>query len=555
MKITIAALVVAGALVLTSGGLPSADAATSESNASNASAGAPAIVSPAGNGGAIPVQLAAVEPGERRIALVIGNANYPNLGSLKNPVNDARAISERLRNFGFEVMERVNLDQKQMKRAIIEFGKALEKGGTGLFYYAGHGVQVDGYNYLIPVNAPIENQEDVDIEAISVGAVLAKMEGARNPLNIVILDACRNNPFTRSFRATSRGLAQMDAPTGTLIAYAAAPGGVAIDGEGQNGLYTSALLDAMKNPGIKIEDVMKRVRVEVRDRSNGGQVPWESSSLTGDFYFQPPQATAAPAAQPPQPVVTPQVSPRDDLAIELAFWDAIKNSGNAADYSAYLERFPDGNFASLARARLNSIAPEVATVRETSTGPDQIEIAFWDSIKDSTTLADYEAYLTQYPSGYFSTLAEARYTALMNAAQMTVTAAATPEPPPEPAPTVIAPAETKTALAVSPASLPKITKKSQILDNDDITSAIVDACERDHKFEILDLYSVIDLKSSTGTVTFLAKFRWTYDFLPDRAGRASITLNTAGADYQVARCKAIVPTLQMLLRLGDEAGF
>ena len=188
-----------------------------------------------------------------------------------------------LRELGFDVIAEVNLNQKEMKRAIRDFGRRLGQGGVGLFYYAGHGVQVDGVNYMVPLDAPIEFEDDVEIETVAANAVLTKMAAAANRLNIVILDACRNNPYIRSFRATQRGLARMDAPTGTIVGYAAAPGGVAIDGEGQNGLYTGELLKGMRVPGLKIEEVFKRSRIAVRALSNDQQVPWESSSLTGDF--------------------------------------------------------------------------------------------------------------------------------------------------------------------------------------------------------------------------------------------------------------------------------
>jgi hypothetical protein len=173
-----------------------------------------------------------------------------------------------------------------MKRAIRSFGEQLRgSDGIGLFYYAGHGVQVKGVNYLIPVGATVNTEEEVEYEGIDVGLVLAQMESAKNKLNIVILDACRNNPFARSFRSADKGLASIDAPSGTLLAYSTAPGSVASDGTGRNGLYTQELLKQMQTSGLSIEDVFKRVRVSVRGLTQDKQTPWESSSLTGDFYF------------------------------------------------------------------------------------------------------------------------------------------------------------------------------------------------------------------------------------------------------------------------------
>jgi hypothetical protein len=221
----------------------------------------------------------------KRIALVIGNASYQS-NPLRNPVNDARAIREALKTSGFEVLYYENLgDKDAMKRAVREFGQALQGSEVGLFYYAGHGVQVKGQNYLMPVKAQINYEEEVEYEALDVGFILAQMEAAQNQMNIVILDACRNNPYSRSMRSATNGLATMNAPTGTMIAYATAPGSVAIDGNGDNGLYTEELLNQIRRPGLKIEEVFKNVRAEVLKKSNSLQVPWESSSLIGDFYF------------------------------------------------------------------------------------------------------------------------------------------------------------------------------------------------------------------------------------------------------------------------------
>jgi TPR repeat protein len=222
--------------------------------------------------------------GEKRLALVIGNGRY-TASPLKNPVNDARAMAVTLRSVGFDVVVLEDATYKDMRRAIIQFGSQLRDSGVGTFYYAGHGLQVNGKNYMVPVDAVIQGDDEVAVEAVDVDYLLARMETARNRLNIVILDACRDDPFSRSFRSPVRGLASIDAPIGTLIAYATAPGRVAQDGEGANGLYTSELLKAMRIPGLKIEDVFKRVRQSVSQVTKGRQVPWESSSLVGDFSF------------------------------------------------------------------------------------------------------------------------------------------------------------------------------------------------------------------------------------------------------------------------------
>jgi hypothetical protein len=219
-----------------------------------------------------------------RIALVIGNGAYQS-APLKNPVNDAGDMANVLSESGFKVILKINASQKEMETAVRSFGKKLRMGGTGLFYYAGHGLQLNGTNYLIPVDALIETESDVKYEAVDAGRILGKMEDAGNNLNIVILDACRNNPFARSFRSAVTGLARMDAPTGSLVAYATAPGKLAADGGGRNGIYSKHLIRNIRTTGLTIEQVMKNVRIAVAKETLNKQIPWESSSLMGDFYF------------------------------------------------------------------------------------------------------------------------------------------------------------------------------------------------------------------------------------------------------------------------------
>ncbi len=221
---------------------------------------------------------------EQRIALVIGNSKYAT-APLRNPENDATDISSTLRDLNFKVFSYTNLSAREMENAIGSFGEKINANTVALFYYSGHGVQVAGKNYLIPVKANIQKEQDVKFEAVDVERVLAEMENAKSKLNIVILDACRDNPLPRSVRSTSRGLATIDAPVGTFIAYSTAPGKVASDGNGRNGLYTEYLIQYLQTSGLKIEDVFKKVRAEVASKSNGAQTPWENSSMTGDFYF------------------------------------------------------------------------------------------------------------------------------------------------------------------------------------------------------------------------------------------------------------------------------
>ena len=221
-----------------------------------------------------------------RFALVIGNSNYQQTSKLRNPVNDAKAIKSTLRELGFTVTALENADQRKMESAIRKFGKKLRTDqAVGLFYYAGHGMQIDGENYLLPVEANPSNEDDVRYDGVPVGKLLGQMKNAGNSMNIVILDACRNNPFTRNFRSSRRGLAQVTAPAGTFISYATAPGSVAADGEGKNGLFTEKLISHMRTPGLKLEEVFKKVRADVQIASDNKQVPWDASSVTGDFYF------------------------------------------------------------------------------------------------------------------------------------------------------------------------------------------------------------------------------------------------------------------------------
>jgi uncharacterized caspase-like protein len=293
---------------------------------------------------------AAAEP-EPRVALVIGNAAYAD-GALRNPVNDAREMARTLRGLGFTVLAHENLGKQAMEQAVLDYGRRIAAGGVGLVYYAGHGLQVRGRNYLVPVDARIADEAGTRVAAVDVDLLLEQMSTARNRVNVLILDACRNNPFERRLRGTSTGLAPVDAARGTLVAYATAPGSVAADGQGRHGLYTDELLKALRVPGLKIEEVFKRVRAGVAERSHGAQTPWESSSLTGDLVINitvqaPPPAAPAPLA-----------ADRDAL-----FWASVKDSQDPAGYRAYLKQFPDGTFAELARQRLSAAEGPAAAPR------------------------------------------------------------------------------------------------------------------------------------------------------------------------------------------------
>lgn len=316
-----------------------------------------------------------------RIALVIGNSNYSE-GPLPNPVNDARLIAATLREVGFDVVEQLDADENTMERAIQDFGDRLESAGKkaiGLFYYAGHGLQVDGVNYLVPIGAEIDHARRIKTEAVSTDIVMDTFAYARNELNIVILDACRNNPYASRTRSPNRGLSQMTAPTGTLIAYATSPGNVASDGDGENSPYSAALADGMLRKGELIEQMFKGVRRSVKTETNGAQEPWEASSLVGDFYFN--ENGEARAVEPPIIIATAKAER------ETRFWLGIKDSTVVEDFQEYQRQFPGGTYEVLARNRIaslrrsSSVIPASTTQTETTRSPASV----FDSASASIT--------------------------------------------------------------------------------------------------------------------------------------------------------------------------
>jgi hypothetical protein len=290
---------------------------------------------------------------ETRIALIIGNSDYanPNL-RLTNPANDAAAMQRALQAAGFVTIVRLNAKRLDFYHAVDEFTAKIgrDQHAVGLFYYAGHGVQADGVNYLIPVDADIQAEADLEANAFDAGRVLRAMKVAQNEMNIVILDACRDNPLPKT-RGIERGLARMDAPSGTFIAYAAAPGQSAQDGaSGTNGVFTGELVKAMAETGVPLEQMFKKVIAGVKADTHGGQQPWSEASIQGDFYFH------AVVAQPPPP---PPPSPPDAKQFELMYWESIKDSKNPADFRAYLSKYKNGEFAGLANNRLESLNKSV----------------------------------------------------------------------------------------------------------------------------------------------------------------------------------------------------
>ncbi len=315
-----------------------------------------------------------------RVALVVGNGDYaPEIGKLKNPVNDAQLVADTLTGLGFEVSLVTDADQKAMKRAIREFGQKLREtgpNGIGLFYYAGHGVQVDGENFLLPIGAEIQAEGDVELEAVSASSILSQMQFAGNAVNLAFLDACRNNPLTRSFRSGARGLARVDAPRGSFVGYSTAPGDVSVDGESNNSPYALALVEELNTPGISIEEAHRAVRGKVLAATNQRQTPWDSSSLTGPVVLKEVAMVApiAPAAPAPAPAPAEPPAGGSNQQAELLFWDSIKNSDNPATFDAYLTQFPNGVFAGLARAKIAELE-SAAKPAETQSAARQIQPA------------------------------------------------------------------------------------------------------------------------------------------------------------------------------------
>ncbi len=278
-----------------------------------------------------------------RTALVIGNSAYPH-APLKNPANDAGDMAKALAESGFSVVLELEAGKRKMEEAVVDFSRKLNReGGAGLFYYAGHGIQLEGNNYLIPVDAEIESEADVRYKAVDAGWVLGKMADAENGLNIIILDACRNNPFSRSFkRSAEMGLARMDAPTGSIIAYATAPGAIAADGDGRNGIFTRNLLHFIRQPGIKVEEVLKYTRIAVVEETKDKkppQTPWESSSLMGNFYFNQGRETGALISQqavpkmPPSESVGAVISTNESPAVTIPVKAGARKETPAGDFS------------------------------------------------------------------------------------------------------------------------------------------------------------------------------------------------------------------------------
>jgi Caspase domain/Putative peptidoglycan binding domain len=303
---------------------------------------------------------------DKRVAFVVGNGAYRNVATLPNPPIDAKAMAAMLRNVGFDVVEGSNLTRDTMTERLLEFGQKAQGADVAVFFYAGHGIAISGTNYLLPVDADIKSEMDVKLgAAINIDLTLDQTMGDAK-VKLVFLDACRDNPFAAKIKSNasatrsvsvSSGLAEMKSGEGTLIAFATGPGQTALDGTGGgNSPFTRALIDNITQPGIEIQQAMTKVRAEVNEQTNKGQLPWGHTNLIGSVYLNPAAApTAAAASAAPVAVAS---TPGND--VELEFWRSIKDSNKPEELNAYMSSYPNGQFKSLALARLASLGDPAA---------------------------------------------------------------------------------------------------------------------------------------------------------------------------------------------------
>ena len=339
---------------------------------------------------------------EPRIALIVGNGSYAAVSSLDNPVADAELMAATLEAKGFTVTLLKDATQIDFNRSIAQFGRDLRTAGkdaTGLFYYAGHGVQSFGSNYLLPVDAVLTDAADLGLVAVQANAVLRQMFSAKNKTNIVILDACRNNPFDAIPDLNDNGLAEMKSPTGTFLSYSTSPGAVALDGLDGNSLFTKTLAAQISTPGLAIEQVFKNVRVEVLKQTNGLQTPWDTSSLTGDFFF-----------------VAKAKATAEEVA-EKQLWNSVRETRDPVQILLFLRGYPNGAFGVEARVLLKEIvSAEIDRKPETPEPKVEVETVIVAPVVREKELiraaqktrkaADYEAYLAEFPEGVYAELVQ-----------------------------------------------------------------------------------------------------------------------------------------------------
>ncbi|MGJ4893665.1 MULTISPECIES: caspase family protein [unclassified Bradyrhizobium] len=300
---------------------------------------------------------------DRRVAFVVGNGAYKSVAQLPNPPVDAKAMAATLRNVGFDVVEGTNLTRDKMTEKLLDFGRKAQGADIAVFYYAGHGIAIAGTNYLLPVDADLKSEMDVKLgSAINIDVTLDQTMGDAK-VKLVFLDACRDNPFAAKIKSNSptrsvsvqTGLAEMKSGEGTLIAFATGPGQTALDGEaGANSPFTRALISHIAQPGVEIQQAMTAVRAQVNEETSKGQLPWGHTNLIGAVYLNP---AAAPAATAATAGTTPAVATATVTAgeAELEFWRSVKDSNKPEELNAYLSTYPNGQFKSLAMARIAAI--------------------------------------------------------------------------------------------------------------------------------------------------------------------------------------------------------
>jgi hypothetical protein len=339
---------------------------------------------------------------ENRMALVIGNSSYQTVSALPNPANDAKAVSELLKSAGFEVLPAADLGLADMRTAIRDFTALVSAKGpdtVALIFFAGHGVQVDGDNYLVPIDARIKREADVPMEALRLSDVMNSLSAAPARTRIVILDACRNNPFSEINKTSGRGLAIVDAPNGSIVAYATAPGAEAEDGTGANSPFTAAFTSVAKEPGLPIELALKRVRLAVNQVTSGRQTPWESSSLTVDFAFFPGGAGTQPSASAEKRLSAGGQPP----AKPAGFWrTALQGKSQSAAYElVVLEDAIDGYQEFLALYPTAFFTSQIRSILDR-----RLEMVAWYTAVSLNSVAAYDAFLASYPNSDFASTAQ-----------------------------------------------------------------------------------------------------------------------------------------------------
>jgi uncharacterized caspase-like protein len=338
---------------------------------------------------------------KERVALVIGNSTYQHIGQLKNPENDARLIASKLRKIGFDVIERVNLSKADFDNTLIEFSNAASSLDTGtgesiaLFFYAGHGVQVKDINYLIPVDAKIEREAEIRIRAVSVNNVLATLDESGAGVTMIILDACRDNPFPAVSRSTKRGLAKIEEIEGSVIAYSTSPGQVARDGAGENSPYSEALARMVELADLTIEDVFRGVNGQVKEATSGTQLPWLSLSLSDKIYLA--GRTASPESTQ-VPVGSGALTGTETLQV---LWARAVEKNTVEAYAEVNRRFPNSEEAKRAVALMGIFGEEKN----------------WEIAKQANTIGSYNIYILKYPAGTYLSEAKQRLAALQTGTQ------------------------------------------------------------------------------------------------------------------------------------------